>query len=276
MRSRPKRSLGQNFLVDRSFRESIVSEVRVDPGGVVLEVGPGEGALTRGLLERVEQVGGRLVLVELDDALAARLTADLADRPSVTVVHRSILDVPLAEVSDDPERVSVVGNIPYNLTSPILFHLLARPRPLEILVMVQREVADRILADPGGRTYGALTVGIRAVATAERVMTVPPGAFRPAPKVSSAVVRIVPRVPAPLTHSEEGALRPLTRALFQWRRKQLAKILRDHPDLGFTADTVDLVLAAAGARPEDRPETVGPERFIAMARVLAKRATEVV
>ena len=91
----------------------------------------------------------------------------------------------------------MVGNIPYNLTSPILFHLLEPPRPLEILVMVQREVADRILAEPGTRTYGALSVGIRAVATVERVLTVPPGAFRPAPKVSSAVVRIVPKVPSP-------------------------------------------------------------------------------
>jgi 16S rRNA (adenine1518-N6/adenine1519-N6)-dimethyltransferase len=276
VRSRPKRSLGQNFLVDRSFRERIVSAARVDPGGVVLEIGPGEGALTRGLLERVESAAGRLVLVELDDTLAAHLTADLAAHPRATVLNRSILDVPLADVDDVPERVSVVGNIPYNLTSPILFHLLARPRPLEILVMVQREVADRILAGPGSRTYGALSVGIRAVATAERVMTVPPGAFRPVPKVSSAVVRIVPLVPPPLSPEEEDRLRRLTRALFQWRRKQLAKILRDHPDLVFTADTADRVLAAAGARPEDRPETVSPDGFIAVARVLAKEGPELV
>ena len=270
MRSRPKRSLGQNFLVDRSFRDRIVSEVRIEKGGVVLEIGPGEGALTRGLLERVEGAEARLVLVELDDALAAHLAEDLAERPRVTVLHRSILDLPLGEVSDALGRLSVVGNIPYNLTSPILFHLLAPPRPLEILVMVQREVADRILAEPGSRTYGALSVGVRAVASAERVMNVPPGAFRPAPKVSSAVVRIVPTVPPDLTPAEEGELRSFTRALFQWRRKQLGKILRDHPELSLSQEVVDRVLVAGGARPEDRPETVGPAGFLAMARALPK------
>jgi 16S rRNA (adenine1518-N6/adenine1519-N6)-dimethyltransferase len=271
VRAPPKRSLGQNFLVDRSFRDRIVSEARVERGGVVLEIGPGEGALTWGLLERVEEADGRLVLVELDDALFARLAEELAERPRATVLHRSILDLPLSAVSEAPERLSVVGNIPYNLTSPILFHLLAPPRPLEILVMVQREVADRILAEPGTRTYGALSVGVRSVASAERVMTVPPGAFRPAPKVSSAVVRIVPTVPPSVTPAEEIDLRRFTRALFQWRRKQLGKILRDHPDLGLTSNLTDRLLAAGGARSEDRPETVSPEGFIAMARELAKR-----
>jgi 16S rRNA (adenine1518-N6/adenine1519-N6)-dimethyltransferase len=221
-------------------------------------------------LERVEEAEARLVLVELDDALAARLTEELAGRPRATVLHRSILDLSLAELGGAPGRLSVVGNIPYNLTSPILFHLLAPPRPLEILVMVQREVADRILAEPGGRTYGALSVGVRAVASAERVLNVPPGAFRPTPKVSSAVLRIVPTVPPALTPAEEGELRNFTRALFQWRRKQLGKILRDHPELGLPHAAVDRVLAAGGARPEDRPETVGPEGFIAMARALPK------
>jgi 16S rRNA (adenine1518-N6/adenine1519-N6)-dimethyltransferase len=268
VRHRTKRSLGQNFLVDRSFRDRIVSEVRVERGGVVLEIGPGEGALTRGLLTRVEEAGGRLLLVELDDALAEHLAAELAGRPRATVIHRSILDLPLTELVDDPSRLSVVGNIPYNLTSPILFHLLEPPRPLEILIMVQREVADRILADPGSRTYGALSVGVRAVATVERVLTLPPGAFRPAPKVSSAVVRIVPVVPAAMTPTEEHELRDFARALFQWRRKQLGKILRDHPDLSLSPQAVDRVLAAGGARPEDRPETVGPEGFVAMARAV--------
>jgi 16S rRNA (adenine1518-N6/adenine1519-N6)-dimethyltransferase len=268
--ARPKRSLGQNFLVDKSFRDRIVSAARVERGGVVLEIGPGEGALTWGLLERVEKADGRLVLVELDDALAARLADELGGRPRATVLNRSILEVPLTSVTEAPERLSVVGNIPYNLTSPILFHLLAPPRPLEILVMVQREVADRILAEPGTRTYGALSVGVQAVATAERVMAVPAGAFRPAPKVSSAVVRIVPTVPPSLTPAEEGELRRFTRALFQWRRKQLGKILRDHPDLVLSSASAERVLAAGGARPEDRPETVGPDGFLAMARALGR------
>jgi 16S rRNA A1518/A1519 N6-dimethyltransferase RsmA/KsgA/DIM1 with predicted DNA glycosylase/AP lyase activity len=187
--------------------------------------------------------------------------------------------------------LKIVGNIPYNVTTPILFHLLSRPRPAEILLMVQREVADRILAQPGGGEYGALTVGVRAVATAERVLQVPAGAFRPRPKVDSSVVRIVPRVPQDTTPGEEIALRRLTRAVFQWRRKQLGKILREHPDLADdrlragggtgsasesdagtrpegSASLADRLLAAAGAEPSARPEEVSPDGFVRMARVL--------
>lgn len=266
---RPKRSLGQNFLVDAGAARRIVEAVGVGPGETVLEIGPGRGALTGPLLEEVERVGARLVLVELDDALAADLAARYRDRGDVRVLHRDILEVGSAEVVDAPERLRVVGNIPYNLTSPILFHLLGRPRPREIVLMVQREVGERIRAEPGTREYGALTVGVRAVARVERVLRVPAGAFRPRPRVDSEVIRITPASPPPLAPAEEAALRGLTRALFQWRRKQLGKILRDHPDLGRAHERVERLLRAASARPRDRPETVAPEGFVAMARVLA-------
>lgn len=271
---RPKRSLGQNFLVDPNIRARIVAEARVDPGQTVLEIGPGRGALTEGLLRRVEEAEGRLVLVELDEELAATLVERFGGRPSVDVIRGNILLLPLAELASDPGALSVVGNIPYNLTSPILFHLLTPPRPLEILVMVQREVADRILARPGTRTYGALSVGVRTVASVERVTSVAPGAFRPRPRVDSTVLRLVPLTPPPLEPGEEDGLRTLTRALFQWRRKQLGKTLRDHPDLRFSGEEVDRILAAAGAAPSDRPETVSPDGFVAMARTAPKNRTE--
>lgn len=267
MSDRPKRSLGQNFLVDENLARRIVEEARVDPGGTLLEIGPGRGALTEGLVARAGKVGARVVLVELDDGYARTLAAAYAADPTVEVVHRDVLDVEVGALAEDPGTLSVVGNIPYNLTSPILFHLLARPRPAEILVMVQREVADRILAAPGGREYGALSVGVRSVATVGRVLEVPRGAFRPRPRVDSTVLRIVPVSPPPASPEVEKRTRELVRAVFQWRRKQLGRILRDHPDIRGTPDWVERALAAAEVTARDRPEMVPPAGFVAMASI---------
>lgn len=263
----PKRSLGQCFLVDPGVAARIVEAVRVGPGETVLEIGPGRGALTGGLARVVRAGGERLVLVELDDHLAEALERRFGRDPAVEVIHGDILEVEPGALAA-PRSLKVVGNIPYNLTSPILFHLLSPPRPAEILLMVQREVAARILAAPGTRAYGALTVGVRSVAEAESVLRVSSGAFRPRPKVDSSVIRIRPLDPPPLLPVEERRLRGLTRALFQWRRKQLGKIMRDHPELRLTASRASELLRAAGARAADRPEAVSPEGFRAMARRL--------
>lgn len=261
---RAKRSLGQNFLVDANLQRKIVEALGAGPGDEVLEVGPGQGALTRHLAGRV----GRLVLVELDDALAAELTRTYAGRTDVEVVHGDVLRVPLEEVVRRPEALRVVGNIPYNITTPILFRLLERPRPLEIVLMVQEEVADRIVAAPGTSAYGALAVGVQSVAEATRLFRVGRGAFRPVPKVESAVVRIRPLRPEPLTLAEERRLRLLVRACFQWRRKQMGKILRDHPDLGLDAEAAAALAADAGVDPADRPERLSPGVFLRMSRHL--------
>lgn len=262
-----RRSLGQHFLVDRNIQRRIVEEANIQPGDTVVEIGPGRGALTSGLAE----VAHRLVLVEVDRALAQRLRTRFADRDEITVLEEDILKLTISELGPDPRRVKVVGNIPYNLTTPIIFHVLARPRPAEALLMVQREVAARILAEPGTGEFGALSVGVRAMAEVDRVLPVPSGAFRPRPRVESEVIRIRPLDPPPLNPSEEEALRTLTRALFQWRRKQLRRILRDHGDLKQGRDDRAELLEAAGARPTDRPETVAVEGFREMARVLARR-----
>jgi 16S rRNA (adenine1518-N6/adenine1519-N6)-dimethyltransferase len=245
-----------------------VEEARVGPGDTVLEIGPGRGALTEGLARKVEEGGGRLILVELDAELAERLSERYGNRPRVQVIHGDILGHATADLVPDPGSLRVVGNIPYNLTSPILFHLLHPPRPREVLLMVQAEVADRILSDPGTKAYGALTVGVRSVAEVERVLRVPSGAFRPSPKVDSTVVRIRPVNPSPMSPAEEGALRGLTRAVFQWRRKQLGKTLREHPDLRLGTEVVDRLLTAARVRPTARPEEVAPSGFVAMAALL--------
>jgi 16S rRNA (adenine1518-N6/adenine1519-N6)-dimethyltransferase len=263
---RAKRSLGQNFLVDPNLQRKIADSIDPTADDEVMEIGPGMGALTRHLAGRVR----RLTLVELDDGLAARLEAEYADDPSVRVIHRDVLDVPLEEVSERPEGLKVIGNIPYNITTPILFSLLERsPRPREIVLMVQREVADRILAPEGSKTYGALAVGVRSVADAERVMQVSRAAFRPVPDVESTVVRVVPRRPPPLEPAEEAALRRLTRAAFGQRRKQFQRILRDA--YGLSAEEVGALGERLGADFRDRPETFSPERFVELARALGER-----
>lgn len=262
---RPKRSLGQNFLVDPNAQRRIVEAIEAPTAHEVVEIGPGQGALTRHLAGAVR----RLVLVELDDELAAALEREYAGRGDVVVVHRDVLETDIASLLEEPARARIVGNIPYNITTPILFHLLdMAPRPERIVVMIQREVAERILARPGGKTYGALSVAIRAVADVERVLQVKRGAFRPAPDVDSTVIRIRPRQPAPLDREEERDLRELTRAAFGRRRKQLGTILRDAPEYALTPDEIERIGARIGVEPDRRPETIDPATFVALSRAL--------
>lgn len=269
---RPKRSLGQNFLVDGNLQRKIVEAMDPQPEDTILEVGPGRGALTRHLLGRAT----RLVLVELDDDLVQRWQAEAMARPAgeVEVIHRDILQLPLSEVDPDPGRLRVIGNIPYNITAPLLFHLLERPRPRDILVMLQREVAQRIMAPPGGGEYGALSIGIRSVADVVRVVEVPRTAFRPAPRVDSTVVRITPHDPPRLDEETEVALRTLTRAAFQWRRKQLQRILRDHPDLGLDPRLLPAVEEELGRPLTLRPESLSPEEFVRLSKFLRTAGDE--
>jgi len=267
---RAKRSLGQNFLVDPNLQRKIVASLDPGPGDEVLEIGPGAGALTRHLAGKVR----RLVLVELDNDLAARLRDEFAGEPSVEVINEDVLGVPLERISPDPAKLKVIGNIPYNITTPILFSLLERrPRPAVIVLMVQREVADRILEKAGTKTYGALAVGVQAVADATRVLNVSREAFRPVPDVMSSVVRIVPHDPPRLAPAQEAALRELTRAAFQQRRKQFQRILRDAYHL--SPEQVEEIGRAAGMNLVQRPETFPAQKFIDLSRVLRERGAAI-
>lgn len=261
---RAKRSLGQNFLVDANLQRKIVAALDAGSSDEVVEIGPGRGALTRHLAETV----GRLVAIEIDDALAEALETRFADRADVEVVRGDVLEVSMEDHVRDPAALRVIGNIPYNITTPILFRLLERPRPKEIVLMVQEEVADRIVASPGGRAYGALAVGVQTVARAEKLFRVGRKAFRPVPNVDSAVVRITPLRPEPLTAFEEVRLRTLVRAAFQWRRKQLGKILRAHPDLAEFRRGAEAAAEGVGIVLEDRPERLAPEMFVRLSAAL--------
>ena len=262
--TRPRRSLGQNFLIDANLQRKIVRALGAGPADEVLEIGPGRGALTRHLVGEVE----RLVLVELDDDLAASLESEYGHRPDVEILHGDVLDVPIEQHVSDPTALKVIGNIPFNITTPIIFRLLERPRPREIVLMVQDDVADRIVAPVGTKAYGALSVGVRSIATAERRFKVGRQAFRPVPGVEAAIIRITPFRPERLSQDEETRLRALVRAAFQWRRKQLGKTLRDHPDLKHDAEAVDTAAAAAGISLKDRPERLSPEEFLLLAVAL--------
>jgi 16S rRNA (adenine1518-N6/adenine1519-N6)-dimethyltransferase len=266
VRPRAKKSLGQNFLVDAGHQQRIVEALEPSPADVVAEIGPGHGALTRHLAGRVR----RLVLIELDDALARGWQEEMRGRDDVEVRHQDALTVDFAALGAPPERLKVVGNIPYNITSPLIFHLLRREqRAQRIVLMIQREVADRILAEPGSRTYGALSVGVRVLARAERLFHVPRGAFRPVPNVDSTVIRLEALRPEPLSATEEEDVRTLTRATFAWRRKQLQRILRDAEPYRLEPVRVE-TLAHAGFDPTARPESLAPDEFIRLARELRR------
>ncbi len=259
-RHEAKKSLGQNFLIDPNLQRKIVAAIHPGPDDEILEIGPGRGALTEHLAGRAR----RLILVELDDRLAAALAERHADDPSIVVLHEDFLQVDLDTLSADPAELKVIGNIPYNITTPIIFHLLERrPRPREIVLMIQREVADRILAEPGGKTYGALAVGVRLVASVERVVNVGRTAFRPAPDVDSTVIRITPFHPPRLAPELEIGVRALTRIAFGQRRKQLQRILRDAFQLSH--EEVERLAAATGLDLRARPETLEPAGFVRLA-----------
>ncbi len=261
---RAKRSLGQNFLVSAPVQRKIVAACGLREGEQVLEIGPGRGELTRHLAA----TGARVVAVELDDALAARLRAAYRDHPAVTIVHGDVLEEDLAALTDCWPATRVVGNIPYNITTPILFRLLRPPCPADIVLMVQAEVAQRMLAAPGGKTYGALSVGVALHARASRLFPVPRGAFRPTPKVDSVVVRVVPRSPVALAPAEAARVRTLVRAAFSWRRKQIGTILRSHPDLRLPPEKATATLQARSLDPRLRPEQLAPADFVALSAVL--------
>lgn len=252
-----RKSLGQHFLSDRRILEKIVDAL--DPGNhdTVVEIGPGRGTLTEVLRERA----GRVVAIEYDRALAAMLRDRYAGT-NVSIVEADVLSVDLHEAAGGP--FILVGNVPYYITTPILFHALRRPRALRSVVLVQKEVAERMEAPPGDKTYGALSVNVQALARVEIVMRVAPGAFSPPPKVESAVVRVVPRTDPVVEPAEEKSFSEFVLAAFGMRRKQMQRVLREITASG--ADAAKEVLTRLDIEPALRPESLTPEQFAAVFR----------
>jgi 16S rRNA (adenine1518-N6/adenine1519-N6)-dimethyltransferase len=258
-----RKSLGQHFLTDRRILARIADALHLQGGETVLEIGPGRGALTDLLAERA----GRLIAIEYDRALAAILRERYARRSNVLIAEADVLEVSLGELAAGP--YVLVGNVPYYITTPILFHALVPPRAERAVYLVQREVAQRLSARPGSKEYGALTVNVAAVARAETLFGVPAGAFSPPPKVESAVVRITPLVHPLVAPEEERPFRTLVQGAFGMRRKQMRRVVRSLYALD--AERADALLTAAGIEPADRPEVLSVEQFVALLRGASKR-----
>ncbi len=262
-RGAPKRSLGQNFLVDDGVARRIVEASGAAPGDPVLEIGPGRGALS----VLLEPLGRPLVLLEKDDELVRRLAQRFAGLDHVALVHGDAMTVALEDLPGG-RPMRVVANLPYNVASRIALRVLAWDGLRDATFMFQREVALRFAAEPGSRTYGGLSILSRIWADPYLLFPVPPGAFRPRPKVDSAVVRFVrlaePRLPRP----EVAALEQLVRGVFQQRRKTLANGLRQVAALGLTAAAARAALERAGIDPGRRPETASFDEFVALLRAL--------
>jgi 16S rRNA (adenine1518-N6/adenine1519-N6)-dimethyltransferase len=250
---RARKRLGQHFLADRLALERIADALGPTSADTVVEIGPGRGALTDLLCARA----GRVVAIELDRDLVPYLRARYAGKGNVEIIERDVLQIQLGDVAGGPYLLA--GNVPYYITTPILFHALEPPRPARAVYLVQREVAERVVAPPGSKTYGALSVNVQGFAHAELVGRVPPGAFRPPPAVESAILRVIPRDDPVVPDDSSDRFRTLVQEAFSLRRKQMRRVVRTVASLD--AEAADAILEAAAINPEARPETLSPADF---------------
>ncbi|MCA1853742.1 MAG: 16S rRNA (adenine(1518)-N(6)/adenine(1519)-N(6))-dimethyltransferase RsmA [Beggiatoa sp.] len=254
---RPKRRFGQHFLTDPSVIEHIVTVIRPMAGQHIVEIGPGRGALTRPLIE----VLGTLEVVEIDRELVTALATDLCPLGELRVHQSDALRFDFSRLPPPGRRLRIVGNLPYNISTPLLFHLLAHSDAIEDMVfMLQREVAERIVAAPSTRDYGRLSVMLQYRCTATALFPVAPQAFRPEPQVHSTVIRLVPRPPA-IPVADPGLFERLVRKAFGQRRKKLRNALRGWLD--------ESAFGRAGLDPTLRAETLAVADFVRLANDLA-------
>jgi len=254
-RREAKKHLGQNFLHDRGVIDRIVLAIDPQPGDRIVEIGPGQGALTLPLLDR----HGALTAIEFDRDLLAPLAARAASHGDLSLVNADALAVDFTALADGGE-LRLAGNLPYNLSSPILFHALDHAAAIrDMHFMLQKEVVERMGAGPGGKVYGRLSVMLQAYCVVTPLFTVGPGAFRPAPKVDSAVVRLVPRPAADVGIDDPSRFAAIVRAAFGQRRKTLRNALSTvaGPEL----------MEAAGLAPSMRAEQVPVEGFVRLANL---------
>ncbi len=254
---RPSKQRGQNFVIDPNTVRRIVALSGVQPGEVVLEVGPGLGSLTLGLLE----AGAHVIAVEIEDSLAARLARTVDERMPAAVDRLTVVAADALRITElDPMPTRVVANLPYNVSVPVILHLLATfPAITSGLVMVQLEVADRLVAPPGGKVYGTPSAKLAWYASSSRVGTVPPTVFWPAPNVDSGLVAFARREP-PSTVDRQRTFDVID-AAFGQRRKMLRSALSGI--FGSSAAAVE-ALEAAGVDPQARGETLSVTQFAAV------------
>ena len=245
-----RKRFGQHFLRDRNVIRRITDAIAPAPNDRVVEIGPGRGALTWDLLQRAHS----LEVIEIDRDLAQSLQLDARAAQGLKVHVHDALDTDFERLRGDGAALRIVGNLPYNISTPLLFRLLSQRSAIaDMHFMLQKEVVDRMTAQPGNKTYGRLTVMLAAVAEVEKLFDVGPGAFQPKPKVWSAVVRLRPTLQPRFDIGADGVLRMLVTAAFSHRRKILSNGLK-----GFLTPAE---IADCGIDSQLRPEMLTPEQF---------------
>jgi len=265
-----QKKFGQNFLIDTTVLDRIISSAEITKEDCVLEIGPGIGTMTQYLAERA----GSVVAVEIDKALLPILEETLQDYDNVTVINDDILKVNinrLVEEKNGGRPIKVVANLPYYITTPIIMGLFENHVPIKsITVMVQKEVADRMQVGPGTKDYGALSLAVQYYAKPYIVANVPPNCFMPRPKVGSAVIRLERYENPPVTVEDEKLMFRLIRASFNQRRKTLANGLKNSPELDYTKEEIEAAIEALGRGASIRGEALTLEEFAKLADLLSE------
>ncbi len=264
-----QKKFGQNFLIDTHVLDKIVEAAQVGSEDFVLEIGPGIGTMTQVLCERARQV----LAVEIDRELIPVLQDTLSPYDNVEIRHGDILkqDIrAIAETCNQGRPIKVVANLPYYITTPIIMELFESRTPLEnVTVMVQKEVAARMKAEPGTKDYGALSLAVQYYAEPYLAANVPPNCFMPRPRVGSAVIRLTAREYPPVAVRDERLMFRLIRASFNQRRKTLQNGITNSSELPFSKEEAGRAIEAVGLAPSVRGETLGLAEFAALADELS-------
>lgn len=274
---RPKRRFGQNFLMGSHYPSRIVAALAPRPGEALLEIGPGEGALTRLLLD----AGATLTAIEIDPDLIPLLQQRFGDNPDLRLVRADILALDPRSLYPAGQPVRVVANLPYYISTAVLQHLLTYSQLFgEMVLMLQREVVDRIIAPPGSRTYGYLSVLVQLFCQVEALFDVPPGAFRPIPKVHSTVLRLRIRTEPAVPIADPQSFLLLCQVLFSQRRKTLANNLRaGWTRLGLSTEAGGALTASLptiGIDGQRRAETLSLSELAALHGAVLREASQTI
>lgn len=265
------KSLGQNFLTDKNIIDKIIEKSMIRKGDLVIEIGPGIGVLTAAAAE----AAGKVIAIEIDRNLIPILRDTLSDYDNIEIINNDVLKIDFASLLEQNEEihgqkrecVRIIGNLPYYITTPIIMKILEdRVKTDSITIMLQKEVADRIKAQPGSKTYGALSVAVQYYCTVAHVASAPKEIFVPQPKVDSTVIRLDVRKEKPVLLSSEETFFAVVKAGFGQRRKTLLNSLTGI--YGLTKDEIAVVMATAGIDPVRRAETLSLEEFAALANAI--------
>jgi 16S rRNA (adenine1518-N6/adenine1519-N6)-dimethyltransferase len=250
----PRKRFGQNFLCDQQMIDQIVAHIQPQPNHTLIEIGPGQGALTLPLLKKF----GHLTVIELDRDLIPALQQRCHHHPHLTIHQADVLSFDFSQLGN---ALHVIGNLPYNISTPLLFHLLQYNTLIKnMLFMLQREVADRITAQPGDHNYGRLSIMVQQACQPEKLFDVPPSAFYPQPQVTSAIIRLQPHQQQPVSVENQALFAALVRDAFNQRRKSLSNSLKKY----FTPEQ----LRACAINPQQRAQELSIEDYARLAHFL--------